>query len=93
MGRPGSDAALQHGCSVGGGEVHIAGHKKLEVLAAGCVANLDIKPLLLEVALFLRDVGGGEGQIRLRLVACHEDDLHEDDLFGFRWSTCRCPDN
>ena len=77
-GQTGVGPALEDGCGVGGAEIDIARHEKLEMLAGGCVVYLHIERLLGEEALLLRDIDGDNGQVRLRLVA-----VHEDDAFGF----------
>ena len=53
------------------------------MLAGGCVVYLHIERLLGEEALFLRDIDGDNGQVRLRLIA-----VHEDHAFGFGLAAC-----
>lgn len=55
------------------------------MLAGGRVVYLDIERLLGEESLLLRDIDGGNGQVRLRLIA-----VHEDDAFGFGLGACGC---
>ena len=55
------------------------------MLAAGGVADIYVKALLLKVAFFLRDVCRRERQVRLRLVACHENDAFR---FGLGAGCC-----